>query len=162
MPSRRLSIYLNDHLAGATAGRDLARRAAQNNREHAEFGPTLLQIAHEIEEDRDALTLLMGRLAIGADQLKVAGGWAAEKLGRLKLNGQLRGYSPLSRLTELEGLTVGVTGKLALWRSLEAVSSSDPRLKQADLPRLIERAQNQLAQLEKCRLEAARLALREA
>jgi hypothetical protein len=27
----RLSIYLNDHLAGATAGANLARRAAESN-----------------------------------------------------------------------------------------------------------------------------------
>jgi hypothetical protein len=29
----RLSIYLNDHLAGSTVGADLARRAARNNRD---------------------------------------------------------------------------------------------------------------------------------
>ncbi len=28
-----LATYLNDHLAGATAGRALARRAASNNRD---------------------------------------------------------------------------------------------------------------------------------
>ena len=46
---------------------------------------------------------------------KSAGAWTAEKFGRLKPNGQLTGYSPLSRLVELEGLKLGITGKLGLW-----------------------------------------------
>ena len=37
-------------------------------------------------------------------------GWVAEKAGRLKLNGSLLTYSPLSRLVELEGLSLGVEG----------------------------------------------------
>jgi len=41
-----------------------------------------------------------------------------KKNGRLKLNGQLRGYSPLSRLLELEGLAMGLSGQLGLWRSM--------------------------------------------
>lgn len=45
--------------------------------------------------------------------------WAAEKLVRLKLNGRLRGYSPLSRLLELEMLHIGITGKLELWQALQ-------------------------------------------
>ena len=37
--------------------------------------------------------------------------WSAEKFGRLKLNGQLSGYSPLSRLEELEILALVAEGK---------------------------------------------------
>jgi hypothetical protein len=48
------------------------------------------------------------------------------KLGRLKLNGQLRGYSPLSRLLELEGLGMGITGKLGLWKSLAELGIEQP------------------------------------
>jgi hypothetical protein len=157
--AKRLGIYLNDHLAGATAGRDLARRAAQANRENPDFGPALSELAAEIDEDRDALISLMARLQVSEDRVKQLGGWGAEKLGRLKLNGQLVGYSPLSRLVELDGLVVGVTGKLALWRALESVAKSDPRLEQADLARLIERAERQLARVEERRLAAAALAL---
>ena len=49
-------------------------------------------------------------------------GWTGEKLGRLKLNGQLLGYSPLSRLIELEGLMLGIAGKLAMWIALSSRS----------------------------------------
>ena len=44
----RLAIYLNDHLAGATAGTDLARRAASSNRDTA-YGRVLAEVAEEIE-----------------------------------------------------------------------------------------------------------------
>ena len=90
----------------------------------------------------------MARLEIPAARPKLAAAWAAEKVGRLKLNGQLRGYSPLSRLLELEGLVVGVRGKLALWRSLEQLAAVEPRLAPVDLATLVARANAQLEELE--------------
>jgi len=42
----------------------------------------------------------MEELGVSRSRLKPAGAWVLEKLGRVKLNGQLRGYSPLSRLLE--------------------------------------------------------------
>jgi hypothetical protein len=75
----------------------------------------------------------------------------------LKLNGQLTGYSPLSRLVELEGLTLGCTGKLALWRSLQHLGESG--LKGAEIQELIRRAESQIERLEKMRLEAVTQAM---
>jgi len=150
-----LAIYLNDHLAGATAGRDLARRAASSNRA-SEHGRFLEDLALQVDRDRDSLLSLMRELDVGVDHAKVLGGWAAEKLGRLKLNGRLLGYSPLSRVLELEGLTLGVRGKLALWFALLQLQPDEPRLKKAELQKLIGRAETQLTELEKHRLLAAR------
>ena len=65
----------------------------------------------------------MAQLSFEGSRLKELVALAGEKVGRLKPNGQVRGYSPLSRLLELETLSVGISGKLALWRS----SSSYPR-----------------------------------
>jgi hypothetical protein len=156
-PGKRLGIYLSDHLAGATTGIELARRAASNNRGN-EFGPVLAQIAEDIEEDIESLKELMTSVGAGRDRLKEGLAWSGEKLGRLKLNGQVLGYSPLSRLIELEGLTLGVSGKLALWRAIKEVFGGDPRLSGFDLDRLIGRAEEQRATLEECRLKAARVA----
>jgi hypothetical protein len=122
-----LSIYLNDHLAGSTVGRDLAHRAAGSN-SGSEYGAFLQGLAREIEEDRETLLALMRDLGVGTDRAKVAGAWAAEKLGRLKPNGHLLGYSPLSRVVELEGLLLGVRGKQALWRALAELGAGEPRL----------------------------------
>ena len=82
------------------------------------FGPPLAEICAELEAEREILATLMEDLDIRRDPLKPAAAWAAEKVGRLKLNGQLTGYSPLSRLVELEGLLIGMTGKRQMWEAL--------------------------------------------
>jgi len=156
-PVQRLSIYLSDHRAGSAAGVTLARRAAAGNRGN-EFGAVLFRLSEEIECDARSLDDLMDRLGASRDRVKETAAWSAEKAGRLKLNGQLLGYSPLSRLVELEGIALGVTGKLALWRAVREVLAGDPRLIDFDVQRLIDRAEEQRDALEDCRLRAARLA----
>ena len=85
----------------------------------------------------------MDDLGFRQDPAKQVVGWLGEKAGRLKPNGQLRGYSPLSRLVELEGLALGVTGKLALWKALRLLEDDEPRLRAHALDRLVERAESQ-------------------
>jgi hypothetical protein len=143
-----LAIYLNDHLAGATGGLELARRVSRANPD-GELGAFLRRLAIEIEEDREQLTGIMRGLEVGTDRIKVVGGWTAEKLGRLKLNGRLRGYSPLSRVLELEGLIAGVNGKLALWHSLLELAPVEPRLDSEQLGNLARRAEAQIEELRR-------------
>jgi hypothetical protein len=152
-----LAIYLNDHLAGATAGVELARRLRGSNRHDPEFGPALTDVCAEIEADRETLKSVMERLGVGQSKLKPLAALLAERLGRLKLNGQLRGYSPLSRLDELEILQLGVAGKRRLWRALEHTHADD--LSDFELGVLAERATGQLRRLEALHLKAAALAL---
>jgi hypothetical protein len=101
----------------------------------------------------------MHALGVKTDPLKVVVGWGAEKVGRLKLNGRLLGYSPLSRLVELETLAVGVYAKLALWRSLQQLEPQ--RLAPGDgvLAELVGRAERQLKELEVHRQRATTEAL---
>ncbi|HEX2240920.1 MAG TPA: hypothetical protein VHJ82_07265 [Actinomycetota bacterium] len=155
---RYLGIYLNDHLAGAIAGHELAKRAAGNN-EGTPTGTFLTRLADEIEADRNTLERIMDQLEIKKDLLKDAAAWLAEKVGRLKLNGKLVGYSDLSRLVELEGLSLGVEGKIALWRSLRQVADRYPTLSDVNLEELQRRAESQREELERFRLEAAQTAL---
>ena len=105
-----LGIYLNDHLAGATAGLELARRVA-GARQVPATGPELQRFAEEVAEDRDALLRIMGTLGVPVRSYKVWAAWAGEKAGRLKPNGHLTTRSPLSNLEELEILRLGVEGK---------------------------------------------------
>ena len=149
-----LKIYLEDHYAGATAGLDLARRTASQNRDMPPYGPALERIAREIEEDRDSLRAIMSGLGVGPDRFKIAGGWVGEKAGRLKLNGHLTSYSPQSRVIEIEGLVLGVTGKRGLWVALRQIVPQEPRLDAEELDRLIGRAERQIADLEELRLRA--------
>jgi hypothetical protein len=150
-----LGIYLNDHLAGSTAGIELVKRARSEN-QGTDYGRFLAELTKEIDEDRAAFVEIMDRLGIRRDPAKVAGGWVLEKMGRLKLNGQLHGYSPLSRLVELEGLALGVTGKLAGWKALRLLADGEPALDAAALDGLIERAERQQRGLEEHRLLATR------
>jgi AraC-like DNA-binding protein len=152
-----LAIYLNDHLAGATLGVELARRLRASNRDDPEFGPVLAEVCTEIEADRETLEAVMDRLGMSRSKLKPLAAVFGERLGRLKLNGQLRGYSPLSRLDELELLQIGVVGKRRLWLALEHTRVSD--LPGFDLGALAERATDQLRRLEALHLKAAGLAL---
>jgi hypothetical protein len=154
---RLLAIYLKDHLAGATIGRELALRAARSN-EGSELGDFLRAFLAELEEDRGTLLSVMNRLGVKPSVFKVATAWLGEKLGRAKLNGQLTGYSPLSRVLELEALTMGVTGKLSMWRVLGPLAAEDPRLREFDFGALAERAERQRAGLEQQRKAAALLA----
>jgi hypothetical protein len=158
MRSDPLAIYLNDHFAGATVGMELARRAAANNRGNP-YGDVLAEIAKEIERDRESLADVMDRLSVGRDRLKVAASWVGEKATRLKPNDKLLGYSALSRLEELELLSLGVEGKLALWQVLRRTHGADSRLRGIDLDELIERARAQRRRLERQRRRAAEEAL---
>ena len=146
-----LAIYLNDHLAGATIGVELARRARGAN-EGTELGGSLARIAAEIEEDREVLVAVMDRLGVGRDRVKSVFAWAGEKAGRLKLNGRLLGYSPLSRVEELEALSIAVEGKARLWRMLRELA--DPRLEGFDFEALLARAGEQRDGLERHRIAA--------
>lgn len=149
--NRYLAIYLNDHLAGATLGLELIRRASKEH--HGELGEFLHELRDEIEQDYRALVEVMAALGVKRSRAKPAVAWAAEKVGRLKLNGQLTQRSPLTPLVELEGLTVGIHGKLLLWRTLRGIGRGEELA--ARLDALIARAERQLEQLEPHRLAAA-------
>jgi len=155
MNQKYLRIYLQDHLAGATAGLELARRTRGAN-EGTGYGHELAKIADEIEADRRQLEGIMEDLGFGADRLKNITAWGLEKVGRLKLNGELTSYSPLSRVVELEGLLTGITGKKGLWIALLELAASEPRLDAALLERLRDRAEEQRATVEGLRETAAR------
>jgi hypothetical protein len=155
MNEKYLRIYLQDHLAGSTAGLELARRTRGAN-EGTEYGPPLAKIADEIEADRRALQGIMEDLGFGGDKLKNVAAWGLEKVGRLKLNGEITSYSPLSRMVELEGLLTGITGKWGLWVALLQIAPSEPRLDVARLERLRDGAEEQRRTVEGLREKAAR------
>ena len=150
-----LGIYLNDHLLGATGGLELFRRASGNH-DGTPAGAALTRLTAEVAEDREALLAIIRELGFPVRHYKVIAGWTAEKAGRLKLNGRLLSRSPLSSVVELEGLHLGVLGKLSGWRLLRTLADTEPRLDAAYLERLIARAERQAAEVEELRLTAAR------
>ena len=92
----------------------------------------------------------MQRLSVGRDRARVALGWGTEKLLRLK---------PGGRFEDLETLSLGVEGKLALWEALQRAYGDDSRLRGVDLDALSARARSQRRRIEQQRLDAADEAL---
>jgi hypothetical protein len=150
MDRNLLGIYLNDHLAGSVVGTRLVRRIAKHN-EGNHYGSEAARLAGEIERDKTTLEALMGQLDVRKKRARLAIAAATEMLGRLKPNGRLLGYSPLSRVIELEALTLGISGKLELWQSVKATGE-----RAVDVDELIQRAQEQRDRVRDLRLQAAR------
>ncbi len=148
-----LSTYLNDHLMGASAGVDLFKRVAGGYSDHDTRGE-LSQLADEVADDRDSLLVLMAQLDVKPQTHRMIAGRLVEKVGRLKMNGTILKRSPLTDLIELEGLRIGVEGKLAMWRALQA-GLHDERVAPSEVDALIRRAEDQIERLEALRLTAA-------
>ena len=89
-------------------------------------------------------------MGVAPQTFKVAAAWMAERVGRLKPNGQLTGYSPLSRLIEIEGLLALVRGARSMWLALARLD--DRRLRGLDLLERAERAERHMADLERMEL----------
>jgi hypothetical protein len=149
-----LGIYLNDHLAGATAGVGLARRMAAS-RQGPSPGGDVRHLAAEIAADRAALIAMMTALGVPVRSYKVCAAWIGERAGRLKFNGHLLTRSPLSSLEELELLRLGVEGKAAGWRTLRVLADREEHLDSAQLDELISGARRQADLLEELRVRAA-------
>lgn len=155
---RYLRIYMNDQLALGIGWREVARRARGEN-EGTSLGEALQRVATGIAEDIETFEAVMERLGLGRDRVKPTLAMAAERVGRLKLNGQLRGYSPLSRFAELDFLAMGIEGKKILWANLRDFGDLAKRLPDVDFQDLIQRAARQREELEPFRARAGREAL---
>ena len=158
MASKILAVYLNDHLAGATGGVDLARRIEEEARGTA-AEPFVAGLADDIDSDRSTLQDLMNYLRVEQQPVKQAVGWAAEKLSRLKTNRSVAGTPELALLMSLEALSSGVEGKRGLWQSLLAVADLDPSFAGLDLDICLKRAIDQTERIEAARLAIAAPAL---
>jgi hypothetical protein len=151
---RLLSIYLQDHFAGASAGVSLARRVAQSNGETG-AATVLRDVAGEVAADRETLKRLMHDLGVNPSSTKNLVASLAERAARLKPNGRIGGNKAYHQLHELELLSLGIAGKMALWESLQAAGIDSA----VDLDALTDRARDQRRRVEQQRLTCAREAL---
>ena len=157
MADKSMDTYLNDHLAGAMFGSDLAGQIAAQI-EDAEHASRFRDLAGQIEADRQTLSALMDRLGTTKNPVKQAATWLAEKLSRVKLTGVGSGESELALFMAIETLSLGVEGKASLWRLLKDVADRYPALNDTELDGLIARAEGQRELLEGERAAAGRRA----
>jgi hypothetical protein len=154
--SEQLALYLNDHLAGARFAIELLERLRDSDGNQP-VGDVAAQLLPQIEHDRKALQKLADELGTGGSPVKEAASWLAEKASRLKL--RLMSDADLGALEAVEMLSLGVLGKLKLWKALSAIKDSHIPLQHLDFGTLIARAQSQHDELEKCRLQLAQAVL---
>ncbi|GHJ34780.1 hypothetical protein [Streptomyces sp. TS71-3] len=158
--SELLGIYLNDHLAGATAAVERAGHMVRTMRE-SPLAETMRPLGTDIAEDRRTLMEIMHRLGIPVRRYKVGAGLMGERLGRLKSNGRFIRRSPLSSLLELEALQIGVEGKAAMWEALRRLPDGGEALDPQLLDGLLDRARQQADTLREERRRQAAVAFRE-
>lgn len=160
MADKAMEVYLNDHLAGAMFGSDLARQIVSQSH-GTPLASRMEELATQIEEDQQTLSDLMARLQVTKNPVKQATTWLAEKFSRVKLTGPTSGDSQLGLFMSLETLSLGVEGKASLWRMLAQVEDRYPGLNPSELDALIARAETQRNLLEAERIAAGRHAFGE-
>jgi hypothetical protein len=151
-----LATYLNDHMAGAVTAIELLKSL---ERSHRDLQPALAALRTDIEDDQTELRALMQRLNITERQARKLGGWLAEKATRAKVRLDDRAAGPLRLLESLEIVSLGIEGKLALWRALTSAAENSAALRIAGYERLANRAIDQRQRAEALRVEAAKAAL---
>ena len=158
MTNKAMDVYLNDHLAGATLGSDLAERIQSQN-EGTTLGKLMETIAPQIAEDRQTLIELMQRMDSSRNPVKQATAWVTEKASRAKFSGLTSGEPELGTFMALETLTLGVQGKRCLWLALKEVADEHPPIASLNLDELIDRAQAQHEALERERIAICKRAI---
>jgi len=153
MSKEYLATYLNDHLMGAGAAIEVIEQLAS---EATDLKPFLEGLKADIEADRQEVINLMDRLEILQSRVRKAGGWLAGQVAEMKFAME---DDSLRRLERLEAVSLGIQGKLSLWRALYAASKVDERLQSLDYERLTQRARDQRDRVEALRIDAARSAL---
>ena len=151
-----LETYLNDHVAGATAGLNLARMASDEHRGD-EHGAFFGEIASEIKADHDTLQQLVADLGVARSATKTAAAEIGSKMMAPKFVGG--DDDELNAFVTLETLSMGIEGKICMWRALRTVADGYPGLAALDLDDLVARAEDQRARIEARRLEIAPQAL---
>ena len=154
MANESLATYLNDHLAGSVVALELLDFLEEEGAGTAQAS-VLAGVHADIEADRQELEGFMTQLGITVSAPRKATGWLVEKLSEIKLHLDDGGDGALRRLEALETVSLGITGKQALWHALAAAAESATDLGQLDYTRLGRRAETQREAVESLRLRAA-------
>src|ERR1700761_7839361 len=90
MADNSIDVYLNDHLAGAMLGSNLAKQLRTQNH-GTPLGLLMQSLTIEIEQDRQTLMELMQHMDISKSPVKQATAWIAEKASGAKFSGVTSG-----------------------------------------------------------------------
>jgi hypothetical protein len=148
---KELDSYLNDHVAGSVSALELLEHAIKVHKDKP-LGAFFSDIEAEIRADQKTLRDVMDSLEIEESNLRKAGAWAVEKVGRARL--MIAGDEPGGHglILIFEALIMGVLGKKLMWRAVDAANLS--QLSGYDFQELQRRAEQQIERLEAERIRA--------
>jgi hypothetical protein len=132
-------------------GSNLAEQIGERA-EGTPLGDLMGEIAPQIEEDRQSLIDLMEQLEVSKNPVKQASAWLAEKASRVKFGGASSGEPDFGLYMAVETMTLGVEGKLSLWKALKQMPADHPVHRAINLDELIARAKSQHDRLEEQRI----------
>jgi hypothetical protein len=150
-----LTTYLNDHHAGSLAALEMIDHLIETFEGKA-LGIFFKELRADIEADQKSLEDLIDKIGVDESAIKKAGAWVAEKFSRAKIRVNDSAGDQLGLLQALEALTLGITGKRALWTALAATAERVPQLRTLDYATLERRATEQRDRVEAKRREVAR------
>ena len=153
--SNSLVTYLHDHLAGARFAINLLE-SLRSEEQNLDVRRLADELVREIEEDRQILQHLADKIGKPQNTLKEGAAWLAQKASLLKLGGE--GPS-LSTFESLETLSLGILGKMALWRALRVLQPTEPVLFETNFEQLCATAENQYSRVENLRIKLVPTAL---
>jgi hypothetical protein len=155
--THHLSIYLNDHLAGATTLVNLLDSLLQTKPYDLQLVGFFVALRADVVADLTTLETIMNKMHVDKRRHITAMAWLIEKVTRLNLGWDKNGS--LYLLEALELVEAGLEGKRELWRSLAVTSGRLTALEGIDFDHLIQRAQDQHDRVEAVREQTAKAAL---
>jgi hypothetical protein len=138
-----LSVYLNDHIAGATAALDLLNYL-ECEYKGTELGSFARKLKTRLVADKLVVERILASTNGSTSSIKRMSGWLGSRLSRLKFGRR----KALGSFEALEMLRIGVLGKIGLWEVLQ-ISLDASRLPfTCDFNLLISDAKDQLKSIE--------------
>jgi hypothetical protein len=122
-----------------------------------EHGAFFGEIASEIKADHGTLEQLIADLGVQKSATKSAAAELGSKIMAPKFTGG--DDDELNAFITLETLSMGVEGKVCMWKSLKTIAGDHPTLQSLDLDELISRGESQRERIESARLGIAPKAL---
>jgi hypothetical protein len=153
MSDKAVRVYLNDHRTGAEVARHVVDHLG-GLKGDADLTDLMAWLRDELARDRTILDGLMASLNVPVSRPKALGAWLAGRAAPVKLSTFAAGSGNV--LLGLESLAVGIQGKMALWRTLQA--ADDRRLAGVDFAALLAAAEVQFEAVEAQRLRAGKSA----
>ncbi len=150
-----LETYFQDHLAGASTAIEVIGLLLKHSREPI-LTNLLSALMVEVQEDKSALEGLVTTMGMSPSTLKDSAGWIGARFVTFKARA---GKSPFGAFEGLEFLSMGIQGKLHLWKALQRSPACENAMNRPDFGTFIERAVAQHRKVEELRLALAAVVL---